>query len=62
MYALIIATGLLGWLLNIAATAGRAARAALASLAAGGAGMSARTRRLLELAVEITVPLALARR
>ena len=39
MYALIIATGMLGWLLNILATQRRAARAALAPLAAGAGGM-----------------------
>ena len=59
MYALILATGLLGWILNIVMSAGRAARAALASVPAGGGDMRPRTRRILELALEITVPIIL---
>ena len=59
MYALVIVTGLLGWAGQPRRPGGRGARAALASLAAGGGRVTPATRRLLELAVEIAVPIVL---
>ena len=59
MYALIVATGLLGWALNLTTTAGERRVLHWHPVPARGGDVKPRTRRIAELAVEIAVPLVI---